>query len=93
MQQQPIRLGRPARRHSRDHDAFGDAIRVTRTRRRLSQEALGLRAGMHRNYVGAVERGEVNPTLRIMMKLASGLDLALSELLALAEAERGARAP
>jgi transcriptional regulator with XRE-family HTH domain len=40
---------------------------------------------LHRNYVGAIERGEINPTLRVLLKLARGLGVPLSELLADAE--------
>jgi len=71
--------------HSTRHDAFGRAVRETRARRGLSQEHLGFVAGLHRNYVGAVERGEINPTLRIVFKLADGLMLRPAELLQLAE--------
>lgn len=35
---------------------------------------------MHHNYVGAIERGEINPTLGTIDKLAVGLDMPLSEL-------------
>jgi transcriptional regulator with XRE-family HTH domain len=65
--------------------ALGTAVRETRAARRLSQEELGSGAGLHRNYVGAIERGEINPTFRILLKLTQGLDLPLSELLLLYE--------
>jgi transcriptional regulator with XRE-family HTH domain len=42
---------------------------------------LGERAGPHRNYVGAIERGEINPTFRIMLNLIRGLDVPLSRLI------------
>jgi transcriptional regulator with XRE-family HTH domain len=42
---------------------------------------LGERAGLHRNYVGAIERGEINPTFRIMLELTRGLDVPLSTLI------------
>jgi transcriptional regulator with XRE-family HTH domain len=71
--------------HSSQHDAFGRAVRETRARRGLSQESLGRRARLHRNYVGAVERGEINPTFRVMLKLAVGLGIDVSELVRLAE--------
>lgn len=67
------------------HDALGNAIRELRARRRLSQEELGFRAGLHRNYVGALERGEINPTFRVLLKLSTGLAFPLSEIVALAE--------
>jgi transcriptional regulator with XRE-family HTH domain len=79
----------PARRelptHSAEHDAFGRAVRLERARREMSQEELGFRARLHRNYVGAVERGEINPTLRVMLKFAHGLEVPLSQLIADAE--------
>ena len=59
--------------------AFGAAVRELRARRGLSQEGLGLRGGLHRNYVGAVERGEINPTLRVILKLCKGLGLPMTE--------------
>jgi transcriptional regulator with XRE-family HTH domain len=51
----------------------------------LTQEALGRESALHRNYVGAIERGEINPTFRILRKLATGLQLPLSELVTLFE--------
>jgi transcriptional regulator with XRE-family HTH domain len=66
---------------SPEHAALGHAIRITRTRRRLSQEGLGYRARLHRNQVGAIERGEQNPTFRVLLKLGRGLATPLSELM------------
>ncbi|MGB2710822.1 MAG: helix-turn-helix transcriptional regulator [Conexibacter sp.] len=63
------------------HRALGHVVRYTRARRGLSQEALGDEAELHRNYVGAIERGEINPTFRVLLKLARGLGLPLSELI------------
>ena len=60
--------------------ALGRAVREVRARRGLSQETLGFRAGLHRNYVGAVERGEINPTLKTLIALTDGLAVPLSEL-------------
>ena len=73
------------------HDSFGGAVRETRARRGLSQEALGARARLHRNYVGAIERGEINPTLRVLYKLARGLELPEWELLKLADQRHAER--
>jgi transcriptional regulator with XRE-family HTH domain len=56
-----------------------------RARRGLSQEALGYAARLHRNYVGAIERGEINPTFRVILRLAAGLRVEVSELVRLAE--------
>jgi len=69
-----------ASKHSAEHRALGRAVRVLRARAALSQEEAGFRAGLHRNYVGAIERGEINPTFRVLLKLARGLGVPLSEL-------------
>lgn len=70
---------------SPEHSSLGWAVRETRLRRGMSQEELGQEADLHRNYVGAVERGEMNPTYRLLLRLARGLRTPLSELLDLAE--------
>ena len=64
---------------------FGRAIRELRVCRELSQEELGFRAKLHRNYVGALERGEINPTFKTLRALADGLDVELSSLIRLYE--------
>lgn len=68
---------------SPEHVALGAAVRETRARRGMSQEELGFASGLHRNYVGAIERGEINPTFRILLKLERGLGLPLAELVRL----------
>ena len=70
---------------SRAQETLGHAVRELRARRRLSQEELGFRADLHRNYVGAIERGEINPTFRVLLKLSKGLGFPLSEIIAHAE--------
>jgi transcriptional regulator with XRE-family HTH domain len=67
---------------SADHTALGRAVRIMRATRGLSQEELGYRARLHRNYIGAIERGEINPTFRVLLKLERGLAMPLSELIA-----------
>ncbi|MDO8213894.1 helix-turn-helix domain-containing protein [Conexibacter sp. CPCC 206217] len=74
-----------SRVQGQEHIVFGAAVRETRARRGMSQEQLGLYSGLHRNYVGAIERGEINPTFRILRKVATGLNVPLSELIALFE--------
>ena len=49
---------------------FGAVIRRRREAAGLSQEELGARTNLSRNYVGMVERGETNPTLRVLQALA-----------------------
>jgi transcriptional regulator with XRE-family HTH domain len=67
---------------------LGDSIRALRAERGgISQERLGLDSGVHRNYIGGIERAERKPALQTVVKLALALDIAPSELLARAERE------
>jgi transcriptional regulator with XRE-family HTH domain len=77
--------------HSLDHEALGSAAREIRARRGISQEELGFRATLHRNYVGAIERGEINPTFATLLHLRQGLDVPLSELVWVYERNIGER--
>lgn len=60
---------------------FGNAVRERRESKNLSQEELADLCNIHRTYIGGVERGERNPTLRTMLKLAAALDTQLSTLI------------
>lgn len=66
---------------------FGAAVRRLRVQRGLSQEALADVAGIHRTYVGDVERGVRNVSLVNIGRLARALDVDLATLMA--EAESG----
>lgn len=70
---------------SREHSAFGLAIRELRSVRGISQEQLGHDSGLHRTYVGGIERGERNPSLANILKIAEALGVPPSELLAVSE--------
>jgi transcriptional regulator with XRE-family HTH domain len=71
--------------------AFGRAVRRRRTHLGLSQEALAEQAGIHRTYVSSIERGKVRLGLEIAKKVAEGLGVSLSELIAEAEGSGPAR--
>ena len=66
---------------------LGKAIRELRTERGWSQEELSLKTGVHRNYIGGIERAERKPTLETVAVLAQALGVRASELIA--RAERG----
>ena len=55
------------------NDLVSRNIKAARQREGLSQEALADRCGLHRTYIGAVERGERNITLQTLAKLAAAL--------------------
>ena len=56
-------------------------IRTLRHAKGVSQEELAARCGLHRTYVGSVERGERNVTLSTLEVLASVLEVSVPELL------------
>jgi len=60
---------------------FGDAVRVNRAALGISQEELANRAGVHRTYVGMIERGEKNITLKNIEKFATALQVPMHKLL------------
>lgn len=59
---------------------FGASLRRLREKRGYSQEELAERAGLHRNYVGGVERGERNVALENIVKLAKALAVGPKDL-------------
>jgi transcriptional regulator with XRE-family HTH domain len=56
-------------------------IRRRRDRLGISQEELAARAGLHRNYIGFVERAEADPSMTKLFRIARGLGLAPADLL------------
>lgn len=63
---------------------LGRNVRHYRHLKGFSQEALAEEAGIHRTYVSDVERGSRNPTIMVVEKLAAGLGVTASDLLAVA---------
>ena len=59
---------------------FGEKVREKRTELDLSQEELAERAGVHRTYVGMIERAEKNITLENIEKFAKALTLPVEKL-------------
>lgn len=60
---------------------FGNKVRERRKKLGLSQEALADIAGVHRTYIGMIERAEKNITLENIGKLAKALKVEISEIL------------
>jgi transcriptional regulator with XRE-family HTH domain len=60
---------------------FGNRIRERRTALGISQEKLAETTGFHRTYIGMVERGERNISLRNISVFAKAFNLNLSQLL------------
>lgn len=60
---------------------FGKRVKQLRAARDWSQEEFAHVCGLHRTYIGQVERGEKNISFGNLVKLSSALDVALSELL------------
>lgn len=59
---------------------FGKVVQKLRKERGITQEELSFRAGLHRTYIGMIERGEKNITLANIEKIANALNVSLKEL-------------
>jgi transcriptional regulator with XRE-family HTH domain len=58
---------------------FGLNVRRIRLKKGLSQSALAKQAGLSPNYIGTLERGVQNPSLKTLERLAKGLGCSMSE--------------
>lgn len=54
---------------------FGTSVRRLRMQRGWSQEEFASLIGIHRTYIGGIERGERNPTLTMIVRLATALEV------------------
>jgi transcriptional regulator with XRE-family HTH domain len=59
---------------------LGERIRKLRMRKGWSQEEFAAISGLHRTYIGAVERGEKNLTVSTLLTLAKTLDTSVAQL-------------
>lgn len=66
-------------------DSLGQTLRSVRRARGFSQEQLSLETGIHRNYIGGIERGERNPSVASIVQLSTALGISLSELFSMVE--------
>lgn len=65
--------------------AFGIHLRKIRNKKQISQEELNFNAGVGKNQIGNIERGEINPTLSTLRAIAKALNISLRELLEIQE--------
>ena len=68
-----------------EQQAFGMAVRSLRLERKLSQDEFADLVGVHRTYVGSVERGERNVSLKNIFGFASALECEASSLMKFSE--------
>lgn len=59
---------------------FGNRVRELRIAQGFSQEVLAQKSGLHRTYIGGIERGERNISLINIEKIAIALDLPLTDM-------------
>ncbi len=59
---------------------FGKKVKEQRLKMGLSQEKLAARAKVHRTYIGMIERAEKNITLKNINKIATALNMELSDM-------------
>ena len=58
---------------------FGEKVRAERLKQNLSQEELAAKAGVHRTYIGMIERAEKNITLENIEKIAKALKISIAD--------------
>lgn len=60
---------------------FGNKVRELRIAKGLSQEILAQKSGLHRTYIGGIERGERNISLINIEKIANVFDISMASLM------------
>lgn len=67
-------------KNSEINNKIGTKIKLLRMKVSLSQEQLALQAGINKNSLGAIERGQSSPTVETLAKISEALGLELKEL-------------
>lgn len=70
-----------------DHRIMGRVIRQQREKRKLTQEVFSGFAALTRSHLAMIERGQKNPNVATLWKIAEAFEIPLSELFRLAEEE------
>lgn len=60
---------------------FGTRIKELRLEKGLTQEQFAIKCGLHKNYIGMIERGERNPSLINIEVISKGLKISISDLM------------
>jgi transcriptional regulator with XRE-family HTH domain len=63
-------------------EAFAEALRRARGQQQMSQEQLGFESGYHRTYISMLERGQMNPSLKTILSIATALGVPAAQLVA-----------
>lgn len=71
--------------------AFAEVIRSERVQREVAQDQFALLANVDRSYYGKLERGERQPSLALLLRIAQALGVSGAELVAKVEAVAAAR--
>lgn len=61
--------------------AFGEVIRAERVKQSIAQDQFALFANIDRSYYGKLERGERQPSLTLILRIAVGLGIPASKIL------------
>ena len=75
-----IRQNEPMVAKRKECIRFGRVVSTLRAARGYSQEGFAAVAGVHRTYMGGIERGERNPTLTTILRIAQALQIEPAEL-------------
>ena len=75
-----------------DHKLMGQVIRQQREKRKLTQEVFSGFAALTRSHLAMSERGQKNPNVATLWKIAEAFDMPLSELFHLVEEEMNKQA-
>lgn len=64
----------------REQVLLGQAVRALRASKQITQEQLSLATGIRTTYISDIERGARNPSWKVLVRLAAGLEVSLAEL-------------
>ena len=88
MQKRSVKRGRPpgtTTYSAESAKAFGQAVRTARTERGIAQEELAILAEIERSHMGKIERGEHMPTLALILKISTALQISAANLMTATE--------